>query len=58
MSDSTWDWEKEVVVITGGCGGIGALVVSKLAAKNIKVVILDIVEPNTKLGEFPSPDLN
>ncbi|OQD97806.1 hypothetical protein PENSOL_c011G01182 [Penicillium solitum] len=49
MSDRTWDWEKEVVVITGGCGGIGALVVSKLAAKNIKVVILDIVEPNTKL---------
>ncbi|CAI7610054.1 unnamed protein product [Penicillium bialowiezense] len=49
MSDKTWDWGKELVVITGGCGGIGALVVSKLAAKNIKVVIFDIVEPNTKL---------
>ncbi|KAJ5385703.1 hypothetical protein N7509_008244 [Penicillium cosmopolitanum] len=49
MSDKTWDWGKELVVITGGCGGIGALVVSQLAAKNIKVVILDIVEPKTKL---------
>lgn len=58
MSDKTWDWGKELVVITGGCGGIGALVVSKLAAKNIKVVIFDIVEPNTKLGKFPSPDSN
>lgn len=58
MSDKTWDWGSELVVITGGCGGIGALVVSKLAAKNIKVVILDIVEPNTKLGKFPSSDSN
>ncbi|KAJ6004641.1 hypothetical protein N7540_013010 [Penicillium herquei] len=36
-SDKTWDWGKELVVITGGCGGIGAMIVSKLAAKNIKV---------------------
>lgn len=50
-SDKTWDWGKELVIITGGCGGIGAQIASKLAAKNIKVVIFDIVEPKGKLGE-------
>ncbi|KAJ5915252.1 hypothetical protein N7454_011147 [Penicillium verhagenii] len=57
-SDKTWDWGKELVLITGGCGGIGAIIVSKLAAKNIKVVILDIVEPNTNLGKFSIPVSN
>lgn len=48
--DKTWDWGKELVVITGGCSGIGAKIVSMLAAKNVKVIIFDIIEPKSKLG--------
>ncbi|PWY97291.1 NAD(P)-binding protein [Testicularia cyperi] len=36
----------EVAVVTGGSGGIGIEVVRRLAAKGVKVAILDIVEPN------------
>ncbi|OIW29096.1 NAD(P)-binding protein [Coniochaeta ligniaria NRRL 30616] len=44
-TDRTWDWKKEIVVITGGSSGIGASVVSKLEEKNIKVIILDRNKP-------------
>ncbi|KAK3337225.1 hypothetical protein B0T19DRAFT_411876 [Cercophora scortea] len=37
-----YDWSKEVVLITGGAGGIGGHVVQMLAERNIKVVVLDI----------------
>lgn len=36
------DWSKEIVLITGGAGGIGGHVVQLLAERNIKVVVLDI----------------
>jgi hypothetical protein len=32
-SDKTWNWGNELVLITGGCGGIGAQIASQLAAK-------------------------
>jgi all-trans-retinol dehydrogenase (NAD+) len=38
-------WGEEVAVVTGGAQGIGALTVKGLAAKGIKVAILDITEP-------------
>jgi all-trans-retinol dehydrogenase (NAD+) len=38
-------WEKEIAVVTGGSNGIGLLIAKGLAAKGIKVAILDIVEP-------------
>ncbi|KAI0973654.1 short-chain dehydrogenase [Xylaria arbuscula] len=43
VDDATWDWDKEVVVVTGGSGGIGASVVQHLIANNAKttIVILD-----------------
>ncbi len=38
-----YDWNKEIVLITGGAGGIGGGVVKLLAEKGIKVVVLDVI---------------
>lgn len=40
--DDKYDWSKEIVVVTGGAGGIGGQVVQLLAERGIKVVVLDI----------------
>lgn len=45
--DRSWDWRKETVVVTGGCSGIGELMVRKFAKNSIKVVALDINPPKT-----------
>lgn len=37
-----WDWSKEIAVVTGGCSGIGELVVKRLIGKGVKVAVLDI----------------
>ncbi|KAK3329005.1 hypothetical protein B0H66DRAFT_634253 [Apodospora peruviana] len=37
-----YDWSREIVVITGGAGGIGGQVVQLFAEKGITVVALDI----------------
>jgi NAD(P)-dependent dehydrogenase (short-subunit alcohol dehydrogenase family) len=44
-SDSTWDWEKEIVVITGGSGGIGAHLAQQLhhGRSNPIIVIVDCI---------------
>lgn len=38
-----YDWDKEIVLITGGAGGIGGHVVRLLAERRIKVVVLDVI---------------
>ncbi|GKZ36796.1 hypothetical protein AbraIFM66950_008028 [Aspergillus brasiliensis] len=43
VTDDTWDWNKELVVVTGGSGGIGAGVAQRLAALGARVVVLDII---------------
>ncbi|KAL1844288.1 hypothetical protein VTJ49DRAFT_2345 [Mycothermus thermophilus] len=41
VSDS-YDWSREIVLITGGAGGIGGEMVKLFAEKGVKVVVLDI----------------
>ena len=38
-----FDWSKEIVLVTGGAGGIGGEVVKLLAERKIKVVVLDVI---------------
>ena len=38
----TYDWSKEIVVVTGGADGIGARVVQGLAQRRIRTVMLDV----------------
>ncbi|KAK4031665.1 hypothetical protein C8A01DRAFT_41890 [Parachaetomium inaequale] len=40
--DDKYDWSRELVVVTGGAGGIGGQIVQLLAERGIKVVVLDI----------------
>lgn len=44
-TNDTYDWPKELVVVTGGSDGIGAEIVKLLAEHGIKVAVLDIQEP-------------
>jgi all-trans-retinol dehydrogenase (NAD+) len=44
-TNDTYNWNQEIVVVTGGSDGIGAMVVKFLAERGIKVAVLDIQEP-------------
>ncbi|PWY74995.1 NAD(P)-binding protein, partial [Aspergillus heteromorphus CBS 117.55] len=44
-----WDNALELVLVTGGCSGIGKQVMTELASQGTRVIILDIQEPNFKL---------
>jgi hypothetical protein len=44
-TNDTYDWSREIVVVTGGSDGIGACIVKLLSELKIKVVILDIQQP-------------
>jgi len=46
-----YDWKKEIVVVTGGSDGIGAIVVKELAKRGIVVAVLDIQELT-----YPAPE--
>ncbi|KAL8720260.1 MAG: hypothetical protein Q9225_002858 [Loekoesia sp. 1 TL-2023] len=52
-NSSKYDWEKEIVVITGGSDGIGKLVALLLQERGAKVAILDIQPLTFK----PSPNV-
>ncbi|KAF5719635.1 retinal short-chain dehydrogenase reductase [Fusarium mundagurra] len=40
--DDKYDWKREVVLVTGGAGGIGGRIVKLLEEMGIKVVVLDV----------------
>lgn len=48
VTDKTWDWSREVVLVTGGSSGIGASIVQQFSERNVKVVIVDISPPPSK----------
>ncbi|KAL4982561.1 hypothetical protein BDW68DRAFT_182421 [Aspergillus falconensis] len=62
VTDKSWDWKKEVAVVTGGSGGIGAGVAQRLAAMGARVVVLDIIPltytPETKRIIYHKCDLS
>lgn len=39
---TSWDWENEIAVVTGGSSGIGKSIVERLVALGVRVVVLDI----------------
>jgi hypothetical protein len=45
----TYEWDKEVVVVTGGSDGIGKEVVLLLAERGVRVAVMD-VQPLTFEG--------
>lgn len=47
---ASFDWTKEIVLITGGAGGIGASAALKLSSKSKAVIVLDVL-PLT----YPAP---
>lgn len=46
---ATWDWPREVAVVTGGSSGIGLELVRGLLAKGVRVAILDVQPPPADL---------
>ncbi|KAF5568662.1 aldehyde dehydrogenase (NAD+) [Fusarium phyllophilum] len=42
-TEAYFDWNKEIVLVTGGSGGIGGETVQQLASKGICVVVLDVL---------------
>ncbi|OAL19848.1 hypothetical protein AYO22_09375 [Fonsecaea multimorphosa] len=49
VKDPSWDWEREIVLISGGSSGIGQEMVRQFGQRNIKVVVLDINPPKIPL---------
>jgi all-trans-retinol dehydrogenase (NAD+) len=48
LSDS-YDWNKEIIVLTGGSNGIGLRIANLLGSRDINVAILDIGPPQSPL---------
>lgn len=53
VEDCSWDWGKEIVVVTGGSGGIGGSLVQLLAKDGVRTVVLDIIKPTYNTGMYP-----
>ncbi|KAF2688592.1 dehydrogenase/reductase SDR family member 8 precursor [Lentithecium fluviatile CBS 122367] len=51
---SRWNWNREVAVVTGGCSGLGELLVKRLINKGVKVAVLDIKQLPPSLQGYSS----
>jgi len=45
------DWENEVVVITGGSGGLGRVLAEMFGRRGVSVAVLDVREPEDQESE-------
>lgn len=54
VTDKTWDWSREIVLITGGSSGIGAAMAQQFSERNVKVVIVDITPPPPSKTPLPA----
>ena len=52
--DAKFVKDEELVLISGGCSGIGQLMAEDFAKRGFKVVVLDLNKPKTALREFLS----
>ncbi|KAK6347617.1 hypothetical protein TWF718_005456 [Orbilia javanica] len=50
-TDDKYDWEKEVVMLTGGSAGLGEQIAIQLAEKGVKVLVLDVNEVREEVRE-------
>jgi NAD(P)-dependent dehydrogenase (short-subunit alcohol dehydrogenase family) len=53
-TSSKWNFPDEIVVITGGCGGIGKSIATLLSARGIRVAVLDIQAPSADVAADPN----
>ncbi|OAP56754.1 hypothetical protein AYL99_08866 [Fonsecaea erecta] len=49
VKDPSWDWEREIVLISGGSSGIGQEMVRQFGERNISVVVVDVQPPTSPL---------
>lgn len=52
-----WKWPNEIVVVTGGSNGIGALVSKMLSNRGVKVAVLDVQPLSEELKDCKLPPL-
>ena len=59
VADGGYDWDREVVLVTGGAGGIGGAIVRMFEERGVTVVVLDVQPMSFAHCEFllpfPSP---
>ena len=48
-----YNWKTEIVLVTGGAGGIGSHIVKLLAERGIKVVVLDVIPMSFETCKTP-----
>jgi NADPH:quinone reductase-like Zn-dependent oxidoreductase len=52
-TSDTYDWPRELVLLTGGSSGIGKSVAAALARRGVKVIVADVLEPAEPLRMPP-----